>query len=363
MKASEHACRVCANRVGNLSYQLREMMFGFREVFTYTECGKCGCVAIDDIPEDMDKYYPDNYYSKQAVPSPGYHRNQKYANALRRADSMAIQLGYPISKIAWWKHAPSVQMECLAHIRPTKNWRILDVGCGAGNFLYRLRNAGFRNLLGVDPFLEESITYQNGLCIRKAELSDISGYWDLITFHHSFEHIADPLDTLCTVSDLLKPNGICVIRIPTVDSYAWRHYRENWVQLDAPRHFILHSVESMRYLSEQSGLGMIGVLYDSSEFQFWASEQYVRDIPLRSPESYAENRSESVLTKQEIEHYRKQAGKLNRMRLGDQAAFFFEKDDTTGFTSYSSIRKIALRLSLLVMSGRVDRLHRRRPRA
>lgn len=55
-------------------------------------------------------------------------------------------------------------------------------------------------------------------------------------FHHSFEHIADPFETLCSVRRLLS-SGTCLIRIPIVDSWAWENYGVNWIQIDAPRHF------------------------------------------------------------------------------------------------------------------------------
>lgn len=42
---------------------LPEMMFGFGEEFAYFECSKCGCLQISEIPVDISKYYPSDYYS------------------------------------------------------------------------------------------------------------------------------------------------------------------------------------------------------------------------------------------------------------------------------------------------------------
>ena len=39
------------------------MMFGYRDEFAYFACGQCGCLQIADIPPDMSRYYPANYYS------------------------------------------------------------------------------------------------------------------------------------------------------------------------------------------------------------------------------------------------------------------------------------------------------------
>src|SRR6185437_9012453 len=100
-----------------------------------------------------------------------------------------------------------------------------------------------------------------------------------IMFHHSFEHIEDQIGTLAEVKSKLSPNGLCLIRIP-VAQWAWRHYGVNWVQLDAPRHFVIHTHESMIMAAEQAGLNIVNVEYDSTAFQFWGSELYRKDIPL-----------------------------------------------------------------------------------
>ena len=63
---SERACRACGNAEGNTAHFPKEMMFGWREVFEYFECGRCGCLQIAEIPADLGKYYPrDAYYSYQ----------------------------------------------------------------------------------------------------------------------------------------------------------------------------------------------------------------------------------------------------------------------------------------------------------
>lgn len=44
---------------------------------------------------------------------------------------------------------------------------ILDVGCGHGKLLNRMRRDGFQNLVGVDPFIKEDLIYPNGVRIFK----------------------------------------------------------------------------------------------------------------------------------------------------------------------------------------------------
>jgi len=48
-------CKVCNNEKNNRTYQIREMMYGFKEEFTYFECLKCGCLQIAAIPKNMER--------------------------------------------------------------------------------------------------------------------------------------------------------------------------------------------------------------------------------------------------------------------------------------------------------------------
>ena len=68
------------------------------------------------------------------------------------------------------------------------------------------------------------------------------------------------------------------------------------------------------------------IVYDSNEFQFWGSQQYLEDIPLMAENSYGKNPAKSIFTKTQIEDYKKMADKLNRESQGDQAAIYMVKN-------------------------------------
>lgn len=315
-------CRICGNAAGNSEYEVREMMYGIRDRHKYFQCKACDCLQISSIPENISKYYQSSYYS-YAKPK-DHSRWRKFLVSAR--DTYAIKgeglLGQIVSRR--FPHRNSEFLEPLrASLRP--NSRILDVGCGSGQLLTSFFNAGYTNGLGVDPFLGEDLIYPNGLRIRKCTLREIEGEFDLIMFHHSFEHIPDQDDTLDKVRALLSPQGWCVIRIPTVDCAAWQIYGTNWVQIDAPRHFFLHSRRSLKQLAERNGLAIRKTLYDSDGFQFWGSEQYVKDIPLRDPKSYATNPRKSIFSKQELKEFTRRASELNSKQFGDQACFYLQR--------------------------------------
>lgn len=57
--------RICSNTESNRALIVREMMYGFGDTFEYIECAQCGCLQIREIPDDLSKYYPENYWAFQ----------------------------------------------------------------------------------------------------------------------------------------------------------------------------------------------------------------------------------------------------------------------------------------------------------
>jgi SAM-dependent methyltransferase len=156
------------------------------------------------------------------------------------------------------------------------------------------------------------------------ELSAVRGQFDLIMFHHVYEHLVDPRETLELARELLAEHGQILIRIPLADSLAARKYGEHWVQLDAPRHIALQTRKSMGVLAGDAGLDISRVTYDSWELQFWGSEQYLLDIPLRDPRSL-DTGSSAVFSPDLIRAFAAEARTLNAHEEGDQAAFVLQR--------------------------------------
>lgn len=314
MTSSDSICRICANRHGNVHYQAREMMLGLRETFGYFQCSTCHCLQIEQVPTDLARFYPANYNGYQSPRTDvfsglrGHFRRQQYQAALFPAKPN----GFPGSLF------PAGQYSLPGRIGLRPDSRILDVGCGRGAYLYPLYELGMKQVQGLEPFLDESILYPNGYRVQKGFIGDAVGLWDVIIYNHAFEHVPDPLADMRAIADHLAPNGTALIRIPTVSSHAWDHYRTDWFQLDAPRHLFLHSVESMTLLTEKAELRVTEIIYDSGYDQFMTSELYRKDIAM------SERPKRTLADKIRKWRYARQATQLNREQRGDQAAFFLK---------------------------------------
>jgi len=318
-----NVCRICGNSYDNLHFNAREMMYGTREEFKYFQCSKCECLQILNFPIAMDSYYPTDYYSYIQPQFGGQNAIKMFIKKQRTLE--AIDGRTLFRSIFSHIFGPSPVPKWMKGIGLSFTSSILDVGCGVGHLLLALRQEGFENLQGVDPFIERDIFYENGVEIQKKSIEEIDGNFDLIMMNHSLEHIEDQVGTLRTLTNKMKSGGTLVIRVPTVSSYAWRHYGINWVQLDAPRHFYLHSVKSIHRIASDAGLAVDKIEYDSNAFQFWASEQYSKDIPMNDMvQSYGYNQEAGLFEEDDIKEFSKRALILNDNCEGDQACFFLK---------------------------------------
>jgi SAM-dependent methyltransferase len=321
MSIANCQCKICGNAENNQVVVAREMMFGFRDEFKYFKCFFCGCLQIAEYPKDISKYYPsENYYSYQTV----IESSSKWTEVKYFAKRMLFNL-------YWRLNIPLLNLPCFRYFswlntlrKVHKSSAILDIGCGTGRLLQKMSFIGFNNLTGIDPFIEKTIMYQSGVKILKTDidayLRDIENQtnktFDLIMLHHSFEHMANPRETLIRLYMLLSLEGQLLIRIPVSDSFAWRKYGIDWFQLDAPRHFFLYTTKSIAILAKDCGFTLKRVIYDSLKEQFLCSEKYCRDITLNTNVEFSPSYVRSC---------KKQAIYLNKLKDGDQACFVLEK--------------------------------------
>jgi SAM-dependent methyltransferase len=309
-------CAICGNSQGNEMFIAREMMLGTREKFEYFQCSRCKCLQIKDIPADMAPYYPGDQYHSFAGPE--MYFNNRLKNVVKGLrDHLVLSSGKAIrNRIIKWGKVDTL-LPVVAELSIRRSSAILDIGCGAGVLLYALRNAGYKNVLGIDPYIADNIHYKNGLQILKQSVGEHKGNYDIVMMHHSLEHMPDQHEVMKAVHQILRTGGKFLVRIPLV-SEAWELYRTNWVQLDAPRHFFLHSELSFKKLAENTGFRIEKLLYDSSSFQFWGSELYKRDIPLTMELG-------EYFSPEELSEFAQMATELNHWAKGDQAAFILVK--------------------------------------
>jgi SAM-dependent methyltransferase len=322
------ACQICGTSTGNF-VTTREMMFGTRERFTYFECGNCGCLQLLDIPDDLTPYYPEGYYSFSPSPSiPTRSVLRRWLNDWRTAGSI---FGHnPLSWLLSQVRPGPDHSRIAEMLRPTgvRNLgaKILDVGCGAGGLLQGMADAGFRRLVGIDPFTTPRTDGSGRLRILATTIDQLQeADFDLVMSHHSLEHMVNQIDMLRQMRRVLKDDGVCLIRIPVASSEVWRRYRENWVELDPPRHLVVHTRRSFEAAANDAGFRLVHAKYDDSNFGYWGSELYLADISLTDPVTRKFRSPLSHFEPQQLAEFERLAQAANARQDGGRAAFYLRK--------------------------------------
>jgi 2-polyprenyl-3-methyl-5-hydroxy-6-metoxy-1,4-benzoquinol methylase len=212
-----------------------------------------------EIPKDIEKYYPrERYYS---FSSPQFKR----LNSILTKSSF-YQKGLLYEILRHFLMLDNALFS-VGKLTLPKDSRILDIGSGSGALIDKLKRLGYSNIMGIDPFINHDIKVNNDTVeIRKNTIHELDEKesFDLIMFHHSFEHMPNPLEVLLDAKKHLKKNGIILIRTPIV-SYAFEKYGCNWFQIDAPRHFFIYSINAMKLLIDKAELKLKDTYFDSTE--------------------------------------------------------------------------------------------------
>ena len=309
-------CPICDNDKENKSFFIKEMQQGLREEFEYIECSNCGCLFIKEIPENISKYYDINYAPhKHDITLKNKITDKIFAKSLTNKNLFKlIQGDNPNITHAFWNNL-------ITNKSINKNSPILDVGCGDGKFLTILKKAGFKDLTGMDLFIDEENMLE-GIKIYQASLEEFNPgrKYDLVTSNHSFEHMDNQLENLKCFENLVNDDGTIVIRIPVKTEPVWEKYGTNWYQIDAPRHFFLHTTKSFEILCNKTNLMIEDIIFDSDEDIFLYCEKYVRDISMRDDE-WNTFKLDGKTEKQLINEIKR----LNENNEADQAIFVLRK--------------------------------------
>jgi len=103
-------------------------------------------------------------------------------------------------------------------VRPPKNARVLEVGCGTGHNLGMLGEFGKVDACELDAVARGLASDRLGRPVLEARLPDLSmfddGSYDVVALLDVLEHVPDDRGSLEAIQRLLKPGGALVLTVP-----------------------------------------------------------------------------------------------------------------------------------------------------
>ena len=187
-------------------------------------CDDCGALYPKAVPaEDDARAAYDGYYT--AVKRRGFWRRW-----LRRL-------------------ADGTRRRYLDRGTPARARRILDYGCGAGDYLARFES---RDCFGADVIAPGD--WPVSFAWLDIDRIETAAPFDWITLGHVLEHVADPSDVLTRLADALAPGGGLWIATPNADGFLFATASAWARDIDFPRHREIFSRSGLERLASRAGL-------------------------------------------------------------------------------------------------------------
>lgn len=101
--------------------------------------------------------------------------------------------------------------------------RIMDVGCGTGNVLAKLKKAGFNNIVGMDPspVCKKVAKREFGVRVITSTIETYKGdakKYKLIMFNSVLEHLIDPKSVIEKIAGHIADDGYLFLTVPDIDN-------------------------------------------------------------------------------------------------------------------------------------------------
>lgn len=228
----EHACIYCKDKKSRIGYST---VSSHNECFYINECLQCGAFFLAPPPtfEQLEQAYDDAYYGL---------KDQKFLPLFEKV-------------INYFRISRALRVRRYI----TTPARVLDIGCGNGQFLHILQGHGYEayGLERPGKAFERAKKFSD-IKITMQELSPATypdNYFDLITLWHVFEHLSNPAQILDIISKSLKPGAYLMMSLPNIASIQSCLFKGYWLHLDPPRHLFFLTPDQL--IQEMLKRGMI----------------------------------------------------------------------------------------------------------
>jgi SAM-dependent methyltransferase len=241
-------CYLCQTHGEPLYENLADRLFGAPGMWNLMQCPNptCGMVWLNPLPveEDIGKAYA-KYYTHGDPPM----RRTWLTGLMRSAGLVLRTLANPVHS-----ERESLVLMCLDKVKPGK---LLDVGCGDGVRLAKLRALGW-DVYGqdLDPVAVAFARDTLGIEAYQGRVTDLpfaENSFDCITLNHVIEHAHDPIQLLKESRRFLKTGGLLVVITPNVSCFAHKHFGRFWRGLEPPRHIHLFSPTTLSTAASRAG--------------------------------------------------------------------------------------------------------------
>jgi len=236
--------------------------------FRIVRCHDCQLAFTNPRPtaESLDQFYPADYsphFEKESERAHGRWKRRLELALLRRYYGYPPQPTGPLTALA-----STAARVVIRRTRSRERWipfrapgRLLDFGCGAGEFVKQMRDYGW-SAEGLDfsPRMVEILRQKGDFPAHLGTLPhhDIpAASLDAVTMWHALEHVPFPQQVLQAAANALRRRGVLGITVPNFDSWSLHQFQQDWFGLALPRHFTHFTPSTLRRMIEVAGFQVL----------------------------------------------------------------------------------------------------------
>lgn len=231
---SDHKCKIC----GNYLYASKNNSLIISDVpdstfnissktitLHITDCKSCGSLQLIDVPLSLD-YEVVN----RSIGISTYYREEK-----------------------------KKQIEHFIRMKDLYQAKIVEIGCGNGQYLEIMKKLGLKNITGLESgktnywaCLKKGFHVINGNTFSLLRDNTLTNVFDAFVMFHFLEHIPDPVKFVTGLYKIIKPGGVGLIEVPNYD-----HIERNNVWLEFTKdHRFYYRNRTLCYLLSKCGFNI-----------------------------------------------------------------------------------------------------------
>lgn len=235
-------CAVCGADAPKPQYTVFDLIWQQPGEWTFVVCGSCGHGYLDPRPDgpSLGELY-DNLYNPDALALMVKVGESGFDRSLRKGRIRAI----------------------VAAMSGRSVRRVLDAGCGVGNFIREMKEAfPEAEVIGIEtgPAAAELAAQKPGVTVLSDDFENLNlpdGCVDVLTMNHMLEHVPEPRLTLRHAARLVGPGGVVEIELPWKDGWA-RTLTGRWCWLHLPpQHLQWFTRDGLLNLLKEEGFGQV----------------------------------------------------------------------------------------------------------
>ena len=257
--------------------ETRTALWRSQNGFAIVRCLNCGLGYVNLRPPQslIQQFYPANYYA--------HHSSSGVWAILGRIKQrllMAVAIhkfGYP-RPVGYSRGGVGQVVERLfAHLFAGRFTRIppfqptnaprrsLDIGCGSGAYVSFLQELGW-DACGIEPNPRAVQAARDRGCRNVstgtiADLHSDGAGFDLVTLWDVLEHTHFPMRVLQQARDILRADGLLIVKVPNVECLEARIWKNDWMGFDAPIHLYDFTVQTLTAMLNKAGFRVRDLAY------------------------------------------------------------------------------------------------------